>query len=157
MKIRNSTNKDLPRVKELVHELHDYVQVYDADMPKADLIIDSYFDYLLKRVEESNGAIHIAEIDNEIVGVCIQFGRVLNDEPDEIKFYYSYISDLIVTENHRNLNIGKHLLLAAEAYAKSLSVESISLSAFCQNEAAIKFYQKNEYQSRVITLRKNIK
>lgn len=148
---------DKDQLKALVIELHQYVKQFDENMPDASQIIDSYFDYLLVQVTQTEGTIHIAKISNQIIGYCVQFGRVLNDEKDEKAYYYSYISDLYVKEDYRNEAVGKSLLEQAELYAKMINVESVRLNAFFENTQAIRFYNKNGYQSRVISLEKNIK
>jgi ribosomal protein S18 acetylase RimI-like enzyme len=157
MIIRKYSADDLPQIRQLVAELHEYVKPFDKHMPEATDIIEPYFNYLLKRVNETDGTIHVAESNNVLAGCCVQFGRVLNDEPDELPFYYSYITDLVVSENFRNQQIGQQLLNNAVEYANTKNVEHIELSAFYDNTGAVDFYLNNGFKHRVITLRKELK
>lgn len=53
------------------------------------------------------------------------------------------INELIVSENHRNKNIGKKLLETAIAHARQRGMDEIEVGVMKDNTNAIRFYKKN--------------
>ena len=66
------------------------------------------------------------------------------------------IIELIVTSKTRSKGIGKKLIKHMEEYFKSIGCEYILVDVFAYNEVGKRFYENNEYHSRMITEIKKI-
>ena len=66
------------------------------------------------------------------------------------------ISELIVTKNIRSKGVGTMLINYAEKYFKNQGCEYVYVDGFEPNNSALKFYEKNNYQTRMRTLGKKL-
>ena len=116
-----------------------------------------YFENLFQKVKTQNGAVFVAENQNEIVGF-IAGGIVQYDEVDKTCYacpLKGEIFELVVSEKHRRLGVGQKLIEEMECYFKSKGCECVELDVFAYNETALKFYNKNGYETRMVKVFKN--
>ena len=66
------------------------------------------------------------------------------------------VAELIVDKNCRANGIGTELLKHIENYFKSIDCEFVQIDVFAYNEPAKKFYYKNGYEDRMITVFKKL-
>ena len=66
------------------------------------------------------------------------------------------IAELIVSKKARSSGIGTQLLKTMEDYFKSIKCEYYQIDVSAYNEGARKFYYKNGYEDRMITVFKKI-
>ena len=160
MQIIEYEDKYLEDIKDLLVELEEYILSIDKD--NLDQLHPEYRDKMaildLDKVKKGNGKCYIA-VENDkavglIMGIVIKF-----DEYDYLDYKCpkeGEITELIVSKNVRSNGIGNMLMLKMEEYFKSLGCEYILVDVFAYNENAIKFYDKNEYHSRMYTSIKKI-
>ena len=66
------------------------------------------------------------------------------------------VAELVVSKKSREEGIGTRLLCTMENYFKSISCEFVQIEVFANNEKAKRFYSKNGYEDRMITMFKKI-
>lgn len=152
--IREYRDADVPILKRLAGGLHEAVRSFDPYLAPTASIIDAYFAHLVERVRETEGTFLVAAEDSEIIGYLCLFGRVAPPEPDQHPEPYAVVSDLYVLPAHRGRDIGKALMQAAEARARSLGARKIELNVLAGNRAAADFYRRLGYRERIRTYTK---
>lgn len=60
------------------------------------------------------------------------------------------ISELIVSKNTRGKGIGKKLIKKLEDYFKSIGCEYVFVDIFAYNKNAIRFYENENYHTRML-------
>ena len=117
-----------------------------------------YFEDMLQKVYTQNGAVLVAENQNEIVGF-VAGGIVQYDEVDKTCYacpLKGEVFELVVSEKHRRLGVGQKLIEEMECYFKSKGCECVELDVFAYNETALSFYNKNGYETRMVKVFKNL-
>lgn len=147
---------DQDALRDLVLSLHETVRSVDDDLLPADEIIDRYFHDLLSRVDQTDGAIFVAEEDDRIVGHVIIFGLIRPDDLDERQERYSHLAELFVEPVHRGNGIGRDLVARAESYARRLGAYKLELKVHARNESAVAFYELLGYAPRTLIMSKRL-
>lgn len=145
-------------VKDLLVELQEYIAMIDKE--KYNILTPKYreesFKDNLEEIEEKQGKMFLASINNEIVGFII--GIII---PAENSYEFKApkggkITELIVSKKCRAKGIGQALLNKMEEYFKNLDCKRILIEVFEYNEAAKSFYDKNKYFNRCRDIMKKI-
>ena len=161
MEIREFTQTDIEKIKDLLIELQQHVIKID----KYNLNIiseeyrDKYFDYMVEDCSKQQGKIFVATDHNKILGFIAGFIQTYDDR-DKIDYSCpkkGIIAELIVSSSSRSKGTGHNLLSAMENYFKSIGCEYIQIDVFAYNDIAKNFYHKHNYEERMITLFKDIK
>ncbi len=153
MKIIEYEDKYLEDVKNLLVELEEYIVSIDKD--NLDQVHPEYRDKMavldLEKVNSNNGKCFIAVENDKAIGLIM--GCIF---PYDKYDYLDYkcpnrgeIIELIVSKKVRSKGIGHMLMEAMEDYFKSCGCEYVLVDVFAYNENAIKFYDKNNYHSRM--------
>ncbi|WP_018231452.1 GNAT family N-acetyltransferase [Thioalkalivibrio thiocyanodenitrificans] len=154
--IRPYSHADHAVLRDLVLELHETLRPYDADLAAGEAIIDRYLDGLLSRVDETGGAVYLAEDEGRVVGyVCVR-GSVVPDEPDERQDPYSFMAELFVRPELRRSGVGSLLVERAEAFAREAGAYKMELNVLARNASALRFYEGHGYASRVVVMSKRM-
>jgi len=104
-------------------------------------------DYPIKTIKSETADIILAEIDDSIAG----FTHVLEGKTppyDSVVAYrYATIMDLFVSDQYRKQGVGVTLLNAAKEWAKKRNLSYVELGVMPENEAALKLYMREEFQT----------
>lgn len=160
MKIIEYEEKYLEDVKNLLLELEEYIVSIDED--NLDVVGENYEDQMaiidLKEVKENNGKCYLAINNNKVVGLIMGIERKYEEED-----YLDYkcpkageITELIISKDYRNNNIGNILMKEMEDYFKSIGCKYIHVDVFTYNKSAINFYINKGYHSRMHNMIKKI-
>jgi ribosomal protein S18 acetylase RimI-like enzyme len=96
-----------------------------------------------------DGAVLVADVDREIVGfVSVSRRRHLAGLVD------ASIDDLAVARNWERLGVARALLKSAEAWARSQSLERITVETVAGNERAVALYRSAGYRDEDLRLTK---
>ena len=114
----------------------------------------TYFAHIQSRCAEETGIIQVAEIGGAVVGFVCVLARVIADDVDEDRYEYAYVSDLVVSEDHRGAGVGTALLAEAETFARAHGAKWIRIGALAANEGAIKLYRRAGFVDRATQLEK---
>ena len=141
MTIRRATEKDMPRIHELLSQVEEVHHKIRPDLFKAGG--RKYTDEELARIiADDNRPILVAVDENDaLLGYAFcQFQQYQgNNIMTDIKTLY--IDDLCVDETLRGRHIGRALYDAAVAYAKAHGCYNLTLNVWAGNETARRFYE----------------
>lgn len=113
---------------------------------------------MLDDCKGNQGKTFVAIDRNKVVGFVSGF---VQEYGERDKLDYScptkgIIAELIVNKNSRTNGVGTELLKHIENYFKSIGCEFVQIDVFAYNENAKRFYYKNGYEDRMITVFKQI-
>lgn len=160
MKIIEYEDKFLEDIKTLLVELEEYIVSIDED--NLDQVGEAYKEKMavidLEEVKNNNGKCYLAIDNDKVVGLIMGIERKYTKED-----YLDYkcpkageITELIISKDYRNKNIGQMLIEKLEDYFKSIGCEYIHVDVFAYNKNAIDFYNKNNYHNRMHNMIKKI-
>lgn len=160
MQIEELRENHFEEVKKLLVELQEFI--VEIDNFKLNILSkdyrEKYFEYMLKDCEGKQGKVFVATIGNKVVGMIAGFVQNY-DGRDELDYSCpkkGIVAELIVSNNSRCGGVGTKLLNEMENYFKSINCKYCQIDVFAQNENAKKFYYKNGFQDRMLTLFKKI-
>lgn len=141
IQIRKINKNDLERAFELLNELNE-----------GDLDRETFLRNFDQKVQDENSYCICAANGDEIIGILFSEFRS--------KFYDSkkrlYVEDLIVDEKYRGRGVGEKILLELVEYAKNNNCGSIELTSVLENEAAHRFYEKNNFKKHSYKFKQSI-
>ena len=160
MKIVELEQKYFEQVKDLLVDLQKYVisiDKYNLNIISQDYR-EKYFEFMLDDCNCNGGKTFVAVQDNDVLGMVSGFVQKY-DERDSLDYLCpkkGIVAELIVSKNCRANGIGTELLKYIENYFKSIDCEFVQIDVFAYNEIAKKFYFKNDYEDRMITVLKKL-
>jgi GNAT superfamily N-acetyltransferase len=128
----------------------------DHRMPAGKDIVDEYIPRMLERCEQCRGIILVAEVDGEVAGYATVLTKVTSDELEDGDLEYGLVSDLVVTKEFRGQGLGRHLLQAAESFAKAGDVNWLRIGVLAGNRAAQNLYTSMGYSNLYVELEKDL-
>lgn len=160
MKIIEYEEKYLEDVKNLLLELEEYIVSIDED--RLDVVGENYEDQMaiidLKEVKDNNGKCYLAIDNNKVIGLIMGIERKYEQED-----YLDYrcpkageITELIISKDYRNNNVGNMLMEKMEDYFKSIGCKYIHVDVFAYNKNAINFYSNKGFHNRMHNMIKEI-
>lgn len=159
--IKKYSAKDRKLLIKLMEELQDYLVQIDPlkILHRLPEYGEEYTKDLLKKVEKLNGAIFVASLENNPVGLVLGITEAegKNDLLDSVPTKVGRILELIVSEKYRGKKIGSVLMSKIEDYFRQQDCDVIRLEVFEPNHSARNFYKHQGYDERVIDLIKVIK
>jgi len=143
-------------VEECLVELQDFERSLDPRMPSGADIVEFYIPQMLLRCAQCEGVILVADIDSEVAGYATILAKVKSEEIEDGNLEYGLVSDLVVANNHRQQGVGRQLLQAAEAYARSRKVKWLRIGVLATNDVAGNLYDSMGFQSLYVEREKNL-
>ncbi|MCR5458005.1 MAG: GNAT family N-acetyltransferase [Clostridiales bacterium] len=141
MTIRPAEKRDIPKIMDLLDQVHD---LHFKGRP--DIFVDGITKYSPEEVEkimsEDNSPIYVAvDKKDNVLGYafCIIKGNEGGISMTDIKTMY--LDDLCVDKEHRKQGIGKKLFEYVCLKAKELGCYHVTLNLWTLNEDAQKFYE----------------
>lgn len=154
MKIIGYKEKYLEDVKNLLVELEEYIVTIDED--NLDRVHPEYRDKMasidLEEVSKNKGKCFLAIENEKVLGLIMGYVRTY-DKYDYLDYKCpksGEISELIVSKNIRGKGIGKKLIKKLEGYFKSIGCEYVFVDIFAYNKNAIRFYENENYHTRML-------
>lgn len=126
--IRDVKHEDLPSVLQLIQELADFEKASDEVKVTVEELSHDFENNLFNCL--------VAEGESEIVGIALFYNRYSTWKGKTI-----HLEDLIVTQRHRGKGVGKGLLDAIVAKAKSEKLRRVEWNVLDWNTPAIEFYK----------------
>lgn len=147
--IRKATPDDVETLRVLYLELENDGVKYQPEHFVLGYRDDSFFESIFKK---ENQDILVVEMDSKVVGfshvMILQQKNVACLKPQTV----IYIQDLVVLTQMRNQGIGTHLMEASKEYGISRGADFIRVQVFPQNEAGIRFYERNGFCEMMKTM-----
>lgn len=112
--------------------------------------------YFSKIIHDNNTLATVAEINNEIVGLCIGEIQITLNDPLIHDSKTIYISAIVVSKDHKRKGIGKKLYYDILERGKYLKIDKIELVVWDFNKSAMEFYQSLGFKNKYHMLEKEI-
>ena len=148
--IRKASNKDIPRIIELLHQVNMVHHVIRPDLFKPHTT--KYNEQELETILDDDSKPIFVYDDGLVLGYAFcQVTEVRGNQLlEDIKTLY--IDDICVDENARGRHIGKALYEYVRDYAKSIGCNNITLNVWEGNDSAISFYKNMGMQVQKTTM-----
>jgi len=149
MIIRPAASTDLEQIKQLFQELDACsIQQQPEHFQKGERS-DAYLNDL---IENDNSDFLVCVAEDTVIGFSLLFLKETKSISLLIPCTFAYIQDFVIAENHRRQGYGTHLIEASRQWAKERGAQYLRLSVIPNNEAGIRFYQKNGLYPQMITM-----
>jgi ribosomal protein S18 acetylase RimI-like enzyme len=150
MHIRKATEKDIPRLIDLLYQVHRVHSKGRPDIFRAGN--KKYTEDELRGIlsDETKPIYAAADETDTLCGYAFCIYEEIKDQISLMDRKSLYIDDLCVDENHRGQGIATKLYDHVCAYAKSIGCRSVTLNVWCGNDNAMKFYESRGMKPRKI-------
>lgn len=151
--IRNAERSDYIQFKNLMVQLQQHHINLRPDVYKMN---DDFFteETFSKMLEECS--VLVAEENSEIIG-AVSYSIMDMKAAIIHPFKSLWISDLVVSQNHRGKGIGTLLMEKVKETAKENSVDRIQLNVSSYNTDAVKLYEKLGFTPELIKMEYSVK
>lgn len=135
-KISNKEYKIIPignynKILEVLNYYNEYFPISLLEM------VNNLEEYAKKLNEKAN-TMQIVDSNNQQLGIVIFYSN------DTIN-YVGFLTLIAVNKNYNNMGIGSKLLEYFEQYCKSCGMKKTRLEVLKENEKAIHFYKRHNY------------
>jgi ribosomal protein S18 acetylase RimI-like enzyme len=154
--IRVLRTRDLPALERLVAELQDFERGIDQRILPGSAMAAGYTRAMLSACASQAGTIFVAEVGGDVVGFAAVRARVPTESLDEPPGTYALLSDLVVSESHRGVGIGRALIEASEAHARGLGASELRIAVLAKNAAARGLYVATGFSPYLEVLTKRL-
>ena len=146
VKVRTSSNKDIPILLGLLYDL-------GRSKPKKDADVETFRKLVTKYVKDSDKTILVAELgDMKIIGmVSVMFLSRLNQSTLEM-----YIPELVVLQKYQKQGIGKKLINSCIVLAKEKKCHRIRLESGNQRKESHEFYEHLGFEQFALSFTLNL-
>ena len=154
--IRTLEPRDLSALHGLVAELQDFERGLDGRLRPGSEIAEEYTTAMQKLCVEHDGAILVAVVNGELAGFATVRARVPFQHLDDPPGTYALLADLVVSERHRGLGIGRGLVEAAKAYAIEHGASELRVGVLAGNTVARNLYVSSGFTPYLELLSKRL-
>ena len=146
MKIRDYRSEtDLKGLQACVVELQDFECELDSRFPDGAGIVDAYIPDILKRCEQYDGKIMVADEAGEVIGYAMVWTNVPGEDIEDGDFVCGYLADLAVLPAYRKRGVARALIAAAETHAREHGVRYFRIGVMAANTGAQEIYRAAGY------------
>ena len=134
--------------------LQDFERTLDTDLPPGAPLAPRYVDGMLQRCRAYRGRILVVEDDGgRVVGFMCVLGQVPEAQAGRSRTH-AMVGELYLDPGYRSQGIGKRLLVAAEAHARSCGSSRLRVQVLAGNEVARALYLDAGFDERLVELEK---
>lgn len=141
MKIRFAEIEDVPGILKLLQQVGSLHHQLRPDIFRTGAQKYSA-SQVFAMLNKPGAPIFVAEDRKKLVGYCFCNLKKYEKDPVMADRTELYIDDLCVDEKKRGKQIGSALYEAVCLYARQCGCHSITLNAWCDNTAAVAFYER---------------
>ena len=149
-------NTDLAALRACVIQLQDFEAALYERLPSGTEVVDNCIQHMFEQCEKCRGKIMVADVGGSVAGFVTVMCEVRSEEPDDGELVYGLISDLAVLAEYRARGIGRQLLEAAEAYARSGNVKWLRIGVLAGNDVAQSIYDSLGFSPWYIECEKHL-
>lgn len=157
LEIRDYKDDDEADLVGLVRELQSHEIAYYDRMIPPDEIAGWYIADMQKDCRDYAGHIRLAWQAGKPAGYCTILTKVPNEEVDEKRFDYAFVSEIAIAKAVRGQGLGKALLRDAEALARAASAKWLRISVLAKNTVAREVYSRYGFEEHLVNMEKPIK
>ena len=148
--IRKASNKDIPRIIELLHQVNMVHHVIRPDLFKPHTT--KYNEQELETMFKDDSKPVFVYDDGEVQGYAFCQVTEVKDNLLLVDNKSMYIDDICVDEKARGKHVGKALYEYVRDYARSIGCHNITLNVWEGNDPAISFYKNMGMQVQKTTM-----
>jgi ribosomal protein S18 acetylase RimI-like enzyme len=148
--------RDEAQLRALFVELQEFERQIEGELLPGEEIAAPYLELMFSRCAKWAGKVFVAELDGELAGFVSVWGKVPPDEPDQDPREQAYISDLVVHSRCRGRGVGRDLMGAAQAYARSCGATVIGVGVLAGNSVARELYRSEGFREYLLQLKKEL-
>ena len=148
--IRKASNKDIPRIIELLHQVNMVHHVIRPDLFKPHTT--KYNEQELETMFKDDSKPVFVYDDGEVQGYAFCQVTEVKDNLLLVDNKSMYIDDICVDEKARGKHVGKALYEYVRDYARSIGCHNITLNVWEGNNPAISFYKNMGMQVQKTTM-----
>lgn len=150
--IRKAVAAEREGLLALMIELQDFERQFtDRAVPDREFAA-WYIDRLLRVVEDNGGLLLVATKDGTPCGFVAGFP----EEEPELRDWYFYVAELVVSESDRGRGIGRRLISAMEDAARARGLKRMGIGVLAGSERVHRLYRALGYRDYAISLRKEL-
>ena len=144
MEIRIAEVKHLKKIQNLNHDLCKKEKIeFDKTINSQWPFSDEGEEYFKKKITGDYGCTFIAVLNEEIIGYLV--GGLRRPETYREVSNLAELESIFIIENYRSSGVGQKLYEVFINWCKTKKVKRVKVVASAQNEGAIRFYQKNNF------------
>ena len=148
--IRKASNKDIPRIIALLHQVNMVHHVIRPDLFKPHTT--KYNEQELETMFKDDSKPVFVYDDGEVQGYAFCQVTEVKDNLLLVDNKSMYIDDICVDEKARGKHVGKALYEYVRDYARSIGCHNITLNVWEGNDPAISFYKNMGMQVQKTTM-----
>ena len=148
--IRKASNKDIPRIIALLHQVNMVHHVIRPDLFKPHTT--KYNEQELEAMFKDDSKPVFVYDDGEVQGYAFCQVTEVKDNLLLVDNKSMYIDDICVDEKARGKHVGKALYEYVRDYARSIGCHNITLNVWEGNDPAISFYKNMGMQVQKTTM-----
>jgi len=148
--IRKASNKDIPRIIELLHQVNMVHHVIRPDLFKPHTT--KYNEQEQETMFKDDSKPVFVYDDGEVQGYAFCQVTEVKDNLLLVDNKSMYIDDICVDEKARGKHVGKALYEYVRDYARSIGCHNITLNVWEGNNSAISFYKNMGMQVQKTTM-----
>lgn len=149
--------QDRDQLRACVVELQEFERGLEPRLPVGEEMADTYLAFMLERCARTSGRVFVAEVDHTVVGFVAVLANVPQEEPDEDRAPYAYVSDLLVRSAYRRRGLGRALLEHAEKFARGAGARLLRVGVLARNEGARRLYASMGFADYTVQLIKPLR
>jgi hypothetical protein len=96
------SRRDGQVLADLMIALQNHERQFDPGMPEGSTMVRPYLELMLGRCSKWDGKVFVAEEAGVLAGFICVWAHVPPEEPDDDPADYAFISDVVVTAEHRH-------------------------------------------------------
>ena len=114
------------------------------------------YDEFKTELSNSNNIYLVAELENEIVGICFSNIKEISNNKIMKDRKFLHIENICIDKKHQKKGIGKKLYNQIIQLAKEKNIKNIELMVWEFNENAIKFYKNLGMSIKILKFEQKI-
>ena len=152
--VREAKKEDLPEVKKLWIEMHEFHAERDSYYKLRDGAGETWINWYKDNLNHENKVCLLAIYGEDIVGFVNL--RIENCPPVLCIEKYGMVGAICISQDYRRKNIGKLLAAKSEKWFKEKSINRIEANVASTNEASVAFWNRMGFHPFQYTMVKEI-
>lgn len=149
--IRPATHDDLEVLLAFEQAIIESERPYDDTLRSGPDV--HYYD-LAELISSPDAEVLVAELDSEVI--ASGYAKIVESESYVRHRTHSYLGCMYVVPEHRGKGVIKQIIAGLEDWSRSRGVTEIRLEVYAANAAAVSAYEKSDYESLILLMRKNL-
>ena len=157
IEIRPALPIDASEIIEMLSDLQDYERWLHQSRRPGSAVAHEHYQRMTAWAAGSDGAVLVAIVEEEVVGVVSGWMAVDNDPLQEVEYQrYGYVSDIFVSSKVRGKWLATKLLKSIEDHLREVGARRLRIGSLARNAAAVAAYRNFGYEPFEVVLEKDL-